>query len=74
MMNGAAPAAAAVHGATSGRAAAPAATGPRSCLKSSPVKNLSIFNMNFIIGGFTAVVVISGYWAVLAFSDWIDTK
>jgi hypothetical protein len=30
--------------------------------------------MGFIIGGFTAVVVISGYLAVLALSDWIDTK
>lgn len=30
--------------------------------------------MNFIIGGFTAVVAISGYWAVLALSDWIDMR
>lgn len=30
--------------------------------------------MNFIIGGVTAVVAVSGYWALLALYDWIDTR
>jgi hypothetical protein len=30
--------------------------------------------MDFIIGGFTAVIAISGYWAMLAIYDWIDTR
>jgi hypothetical protein len=30
--------------------------------------------MNFIIGGFTAVVAISSYWTILALYDWIDTR
>jgi hypothetical protein len=30
--------------------------------------------MNFIIGGVTAVLVITGYWVVLALYDWVDTR
>jgi len=30
--------------------------------------------MNFIIGGFTAVLAIGGYWAMLALYDWFDTR
>jgi hypothetical protein len=30
--------------------------------------------LGFIIGGFAAVVGICGYWALLALSEWIDTR
>ena len=30
--------------------------------------------MNFVIGGVTAVVAISAYWAVLALYDWFDMR
>jgi hypothetical protein len=30
--------------------------------------------MGFISGGFAAFIGISGYWAVLALYDWIDTR
>ena len=30
--------------------------------------------MNFVIGGVTAVFVISGYWAVLGLAEWIERR